>query len=272
MRNFFMKKLAIIFLLVCAPIFAVAQGGAGQSNYPVSQITVQNNGTPLSAVNGALIWNLVSGCTATVSGSQINMTCTGGGSGTVSANSGSPGAIASYAAAGGSTTVGPDSNLTDASNTLTYSGTSGISAPVLTSTVAIGTPPLVVTSTTNVPNLNAATLNGNTFAVPGAIGSTTPNIASFTNLSFSGNGSHLKTFAANKDITGTCTMTSGACTLISFSTAYTSQPACMVTWDGITGTLTGVLSSHSTTSGLTPTSSVGTDTAKVFYICVGNPN
>lgn len=45
----------------------------------------------------------------------------------------------------------------------------------ITSTVSVGTPPLVVTSTTNVPNLNASSLNGATFASPGAIGGTAQN-------------------------------------------------------------------------------------------------
>jgi hypothetical protein len=44
----------------------------------------------------------------------------------------------------------------------------------LTSTVAVGTAPLVVTSTTVVGNLNVSQLLGATWAVPAAIGSTTP--------------------------------------------------------------------------------------------------
>jgi hypothetical protein len=44
----------------------------------------------------------------------------------------------------------------------TFNG--GVTTPAsLTSTVATGTPPLVVSSTTNVPNLNASTLNGSSF-------------------------------------------------------------------------------------------------------------
>ena len=43
----------------------------------------------------------------------------GGGSGTVSANNGSAGAMAQYASAGGSTTVSPDANWVDASSVLT---------------------------------------------------------------------------------------------------------------------------------------------------------
>jgi hypothetical protein len=57
-----------------------------------------------------------------------------------------------------------------------------ISATVLTSTVAIGTAPLVVTSTTNVANLNASSLNGATFAAPGAIGGTTASAVTGTTI------------------------------------------------------------------------------------------
>ena len=53
----------------------------------------------------------------------------------------------------------------------------------LVSTVATGTAPFVVASTTNIPNLNASSLNGATFAAPGAIGGTTPSAGAFTTLS-----------------------------------------------------------------------------------------
>lgn len=52
----------------------------------------------------------------------------------------------------------------------------------ITSTLATGTAPLIVASTTNVANLNASSLNGATFAAPGTIGSTTPSAATFTNI------------------------------------------------------------------------------------------
>jgi hypothetical protein len=45
----------------------------------------------------------------------------------------------------------------------------------------------------------------------------------------------------------------------------------VVTWTG-TGTLTGLLSSQRTTSGLQPKSSVNTDTAVVDWKCEGQPN
>lgn len=50
------------------------------------------------------------------------------------------------------------------------------------STLVTGTPPFVVASTTNVPNLNASSLSGATFASPGAIGGTTPGSGAFTSL------------------------------------------------------------------------------------------
>lgn len=50
------------------------------------------------------------------------------------------------------------------------------------STLAPGTPPLVVASPTNIPNLNASSLNGATMAIPGAIGSTTPSTGKFTTV------------------------------------------------------------------------------------------
>lgn len=76
----------------------VAPSGSCSSTSPVQQLVP--NGT---------LYTCQSGTWATIGGS---------GSGTVSPNSGTAGAIANYAAAGGSTTVGPDSNFADVSNTL----------------------------------------------------------------------------------------------------------------------------------------------------------
>lgn len=62
---------------------------------------------------------------------------------------------------------------------ITYSGQ-------LTSTIATGTAPMVITSTTKVVNLNADLLDGNDWATPAGIGTTTPNSGAFTSLSYSG--------------------------------------------------------------------------------------
>lgn len=57
-----------------------------------------------------------------------------------------------------------------------------VSGLTFQSTVATGTAPFTVASTTNVANLNASSLNGATFAAPGAIGSTTESTGKFTTV------------------------------------------------------------------------------------------
>ena len=65
--------------------------------------------------------------------------------------------------------------------------TGGVSVTTqFTSSVATGTPPLVVASTTNVANLNASSLSGGTFATPGPIGGGTPDTGTFTSVTTPG--------------------------------------------------------------------------------------
>lgn len=52
--------------------------------------------------------------------------------------------------------------------------TDGTFSGQIIDTALTGTPPFVISSTTNVPNLNASSINGCTFPVPCALGSTTP--------------------------------------------------------------------------------------------------
>lgn len=69
-------------------------------------------------------------------------------------------------------------NVAAALSGLTTIGLSG----QLTSTLATGTAPFVVASTTNVVNLNASSLGGATFAAPGVIGGGTASSAAFTTV------------------------------------------------------------------------------------------
>jgi hypothetical protein len=75
-------------------------------------------------------------------------------------------------------TVGATTPSTGAFTTISATG-------VITSTQATGTAPFTVASTTNVVNLNASSLNGATFAAPGAIGGGTAAAGTFTSLSYS---------------------------------------------------------------------------------------
>jgi len=69
-----------------------------------------------------------------------------------------------------------------------------VSGLTFQSTQATGTAPFTVASTTNVANLNASSLNGATFASPGAIGSTTPSTGVFTQVTVNSAGYMLKFF------------------------------------------------------------------------------
>ena len=79
----------------------------------------------------------------------------------------------------------------------------------ITSTLANGTAPFVVTSSTVVSNLNVSQLLGNTWVVPGAIGATTPSTGKFTTV----NGNTLTT--------GTYTLTGGAGKTLTFNNSLT---------------------------------------------------
>ena len=77
--------------------------------------------------------------------------------------------------------------------------------------------------------------------------------------------------SSTPQLQGTCSMTSGACTLVTFATPFNSTPSCQVNWTG-SGVLTGILSSNRVTSSIQPKSSIGSDTAQVDWSCFGNPN
>lgn len=116
---------------------------------------------------------------------------------------GSAGAISYFTPSSGGGGGSGVSSITGTANQITASAATGavtlslpatvvvatsVSAPRLISTIATGTAPFSVTSTTNVANLNASTLNGNTFADTGAsgIGSGTPRVGVFSTLGVNG--------------------------------------------------------------------------------------
>ncbi len=96
--------------------------------------------------------------------------------------SGVPAPQSSVAITGGTIDGTPIGGTTKAAGAFTTVSATG----QITSTLADGTAPLVVASTTNVANLNASSLSGATFAAPAAIGTGTPAAATFTALTASG--------------------------------------------------------------------------------------
>ncbi len=184
-----------------------------------------------------------------------------------------------------STTIGTAINFSSTPTTNYISGTnftvtaagaltvaSTISGTQLTSTVTTGTAPLVVASTTNVANLNASSLNGATFAIPGPIGSTTASTGAFTTLTSSGastiaTGSTTNTFGSGTSSINTIgsTTTPGTLTLLGTTivagsantTAFTlgnvtTNPTLTLSGTGLT-TLGGNLTVTGTAWTATPT-------------------
>ena len=144
-----------------------------------------SNATLVNQGEGSLVWvtdavaqnpcvGSGSGAFAFRENGAWNCAITGGGGGSGTVNAGTINHLSKYV---GASTVG-DSSVVD--NGSTVSTTEDFSARTLASTVATGTAPLSVTSTTVVPNLNVSQLLGQTWANPGTIGGGTPGAATFT--------------------------------------------------------------------------------------------
>lgn len=196
----------------------LVNNGAGLALTTTGGITAGAFTGPLTgAVTGNVLGNLTGNVTGNVSGSSGSTT---GNAATATAlqtaraingvNFDGTGAITITAAAG--TLTGATLNATVTASSLTSLGTlsslavggaqtitlnsasagltitqSGAGAALSTngqivSTLATGTAPFSVASTTNVANLNASSLSGATFAAPGTIGGGTPGAATFTSL------------------------------------------------------------------------------------------
>lgn len=176
------------------------------------------------------------------------------------------------------TSIGATTPSTGAFTTISATGQ-------ITSTLATGTSPFSISSTTVVPNLNVSQLLGNTWAIPGAIGSTTPNTGAFTTLSATGqisstlatgtapfsiasttvvpnlNVSQLlgATWAAPGTI-GSTTPNTGAFTTLTASQAVTLSPTNANVTMSPTGT--GLVTINPATTGAMDNVNIGATTAK----------
>jgi hypothetical protein len=151
----------------------------------------------------------------------------------------------------------------------------------LFSTIATGTPPMTVVSTTQVPNFNASLLEGCTWESPCAIGGVTPNTAHFTDIVDTGaftlggsNVSSIKGLDTALYTAGTiaggaghtlCTDTNGSATTSGCPTSGFTSVA-TGTNGAVCTTATGNGSTCNTTVTITPTQA---DTSYVAS-CSGN--
>ncbi len=142
------------------------------SNWSGTQLSVANGGTGVttSTGTGSVVLNTAPSFTSASFSGQITSTlATGTAPFLVSSTTTVTNLSAGYL--GGATFASPGAIGSSVPNTgafTTLTSTSTVTGTQLVSSVATGTAPLSVTSTTNVPNLNASTLTGNAVGTSGA--------------------------------------------------------------------------------------------------------
>lgn len=150
-------------------------GSSGSTTGNAATATALQTARAINGVNfdgtGAITITAAAG---TLTGATLNATVT-------ASSLTSLGTLSSLAVGGAQTIT---LNSASAGLTITQAGAgAALTANAqIVSTLATGTAPFSVASTTNVANLNASSLNGATFAAPGTIGGGTPGAATFTTL------------------------------------------------------------------------------------------
>ena len=204
-----------------------------------------SNKTLIAPALGTPVSGVLTNCTGTAAGLTAGTVTTNANLNGPITSSGNTTSIASQTGTGTTFVMSTSPTLT----TPVIGAATGTSLSVsgqLTSTVATGTAPLVVSSTTVVSNLNSSQLLGNTWAVPGTIGSTTPNSGAFTTGSFS------STLQVTGHVTVEGVTSTGATGTGNF--VFSASPT-------FTGTLTAATTSfsgHMTIEGVTSTGATGT--------------
>lgn len=157
-----------------APRAELGTISAQNSNYvEITGGSIDN--TPIGATTASTVaaTTLTASGTVTLSPANANVTISPTGTGTVALNPATTGSINNM-------TIGATTPRSGAFTTVSATGQ-------ITSTLATGTAPFVVASTTKVANLNADLLDGTDWAAPGTIGGTTPGSATFTTVTTTGN-------------------------------------------------------------------------------------
>ena len=124
--------------------------------------------------------------TATGAVSITNTGVTSNVAGTGITVSGATGAVTITNSGVTSAVAGTNITVSGATGAVTIATSATPSFTTITSTQTTGTAPFTVASTTNVANLNASSLNGATFAAPGAIGGGTAAAGTFVALTATG--------------------------------------------------------------------------------------
>ena len=238
-----------------------------------SSVAFGAGGTVLYSGGAGSFTSLTATGAITANTTTNNQSYTTTGAGTITMTSGTAGNINNMNV--GATTAGTGAFTTlSASSTVSGTGFStylasppaiGGTAPstgkftTVESTIATGTAPFIVASTTVVANLNASSLGGATFASPGAIGSGTASTGAFTTLSASStvSGAGFSTYLASPPAIGGTAAAAGAFTTLSASSTvsgtgfstYLASPPAIGTTAPAAGKFTDLTSTGNTTIG-----------------------
>ena len=158
-------------------IRVVATGNISSGNATLGNLAVAN----FFQGDGSGLTNIPIGTTLSNGSSSVNISVAD--SNVVTNVNGTTRFVATTAGANITGTLGVTANANVLNlGTARVVATGNISGTQLISTIADGTAPLVVTSTTQVSNLNSQYLNGFTWAIPAGVGTTTPNSGAFTTV------------------------------------------------------------------------------------------
>jgi hypothetical protein len=197
---------------------------------------------------------LSGGLTSTAGATTLGASTIGAITGTSASFSSTLSSTGLLTANGGLTSTAGATTLGD-STIGAITGTTASFTGQLTSIVSTGTSPLVVSSTTNVANLNASSLNGYTFPSPGSIGSSNPDSGTFTSLNAGSSSLGATTIGA---ITGTSSS-------FSSTTSTTSNSTGSLTMAGGVG-ISNTTDAVSSTNGGTITTAGGVAIAKKLFV------
>ena len=142
----------------------------------------------------------------------------------------------------------------------------------LNSTVATGTAPFTIASTTNVANLNASSLSGATFAAPGAIGSTTASTGRFTTIqSTIATGTAPFTVASTTQVANLNAATAGTATSSTTATNLAGGALGSVPYQNAAGTTLFLAGTTSATPSFVTSTGTGSATGSGSVVLATSP-
>jgi hypothetical protein len=248
-----------------------AQVGAAGGSGTVTSVTFTGDGTVLSSTPSSAVTTSGTLTAALANAAQNSVLA-----GPVTGGAGPPTYQTAPTVSAANMTNFPTLNQNTSGTAAGLSGTPNIAVGTLsatgqiTSTVAVGTAPLVITSTTNIPNLNASTLTGGSWSSPNALGSGTANTIRGTTITATTSVTSLAYLTTTNCVTniscsgapaGMAAIAASASTVTVATSSVTANSEIRVQFDATVGGA----------SQLNVTCNTGTSTAALYWISTRTP-